>query len=894
MVEAEPSRAGDFMFVLHIGARCVHHDRRGGRAACRAKRLATMNELLEREADLAVLQSAASSASQGQGAVVLVSGEAGIGKSSMIEAWVADPGPNTRPLVGWCDDFLTNRTLGPLRDIARVSGGPLADAVAAADTGAVFECVLDLMRDPLRVTAVVIEDAHWADEATLDVVRYVGRRIGGLPAMLVVTFRDDELGADHPLRGVIGALPTQTTHRVRLGPLSAAAVARMTEGCGLDANEALRVTGGNPFFVTEVARGISEVPDTVADAVLARLRQLPSEVSRTVERLSVIPRAIDVDVALQIGVRPEVAAVAEERGLLEADGSQLRFRHELARRAVERSVPTSLRRAHHDRVLDVLLGLETPAAWLLHHAVEAGRGEVVAELGPLAAEDAFAAGSHREAVRYQQVTLEQGDHLDRRSRARLLEQHAWTLYDLHRLRDAVAAADRAVALCEQLGDPGPLAQALLTQSRMRWMSRDRQGALASEERASTLARGLDDPQVAALAAQQRVSLWVLTGRYAEAVDLADQALELASAAGRGDLEALVHCYRGRARGSRGDLAGVDELVASIELARGTRQLEAAARGHANLSILLVSAGLWDEAERRIDAALDFFDDHDFHAHRYNVASQQALLWCYRGHFEKAEIALRQLLDSVEAAGVLEGLVLGALAQVAVRRGAPDAATLVERAWVATTACGPDSYVGAPAAARVEHAWLTGDPALSRIVTEALAQPLDPARRGAVLRAASLAGIEVATTDPVAEPYLTALRGRWHEAANEWQRRGGHYERAIELLASGEVEPGLEALAVFDRLGAVPAARLARQRLRTIGVRHVPRGPRTETRQHPAGLTGRQAEVFDLVADGLTNAQIADRLVLSVRTVDHHVAAVLQKLGVPSRAEAAARLRSLIS
>ena len=194
--------------------------------------------------------------------------------------------------------------------------------------------------------------------------------------------------------------------------------------------------------------------------------------------------------------------------------------------------------------------------------------------------------------------------------------------------------------------------------------------------------------------------------------------------------------------------------------------------------------------------------------------------------------------------------------------------------------------------RVEQAWLQGADDVEERVGELPLPRLRPRLRAEVLRYAQLAGAVVKAAPGLAEPWGAAIRGDWQAAVDAWRADQRPYELAVELASSGEVEPTLEALHILDQLGAAPAARLTRQRLRDLGVQHVPRGPQQSTREHPAGLTSRQAEVLDLLVRGRTNAQIADELVVSVRTVDHHVAAVLQKLGVSTRQEAAARAATL--
>jgi ATP/maltotriose-dependent transcriptional regulator MalT len=850
--------------------------------------------LLERDSELATLREAAAGAAARRGAVVLVSGEAGIGKSSLVHAWADDPGADARVMVGWCDDLLTRRTLGPLHDVARSSSDALRAAIGRADTSAVLDAMLAELDHPLHPTALVLEDVHWADEATLDVARYVGRRIERLPALLVLTYREDALDPDHPLHGVLAALPRGAVHRIRLRPLTASAVTKLTSGTTLDAAEVARVTAGNPFFVAEVVRDGSRVPPSVADAVRAQVQTLPADARTVVERLAVVPGAVDRPLAQALGIDPSALSAAETRGVLLVTDHDVRFRHELARLAVQAALPTASRIAHHEVVLDRLLALDRDDTEVLHHAVEAGRGDVVVERGPRAAHEAYRAGANREAASHQRNVLAFADLLDAGAHAELLEEQAWTLYNLHRFDEAVQAAEAAVRLRAELGDPVAHGRALTVLSRMRFLVNELDAAIDAVEAAAELLDQAGDDEVSVEGLVARAVTYALVEHPADlALELTERAVDRTEGLDRSDLRSLALNYRAVSQCAGGGTPDIQDFHEAVRLALEGGHLELAARAYANLSFeLLLSREPSQATLPLLEEALAFFEDHDFASHAFDVRARQAAVVFALGRWDEAERELRALRQTTEQHGLIDLIALETLARLAIRRGDEDADEVLDGAWELAVRSNAPPYIGLIGVIRLERAWLQGDDQAAAYLAELPLARLRPRLRAEALRYAQLAGVDVTVPTQVAEPWGSGLRGSWQVAADGWRADRRPYELAVELLSSGQGEPMLEALRTFDDLGAVPAARLVRQGLREQGVRSLPRGPQAATRKHPAGLTARQAEVLDRLSQGLTNVQIADEMVLSVRTVDHHVAAVLQKLGVASRHEAAARAAAL--
>ena len=856
--------------------------------------------LLEREAELEVLVRAVDDAAEGRSSVVLLLGEAGIGKTSVVRAFLDSVSDRARVLVGTCDDLLTPRTFGPLRDAAAEHPGPLADVFAEdPDQEAVYQALRMELQPRGRPTVLVVEDLHWADDATLDAVRYVCRRLNTLTATVVLTYRDDDIGETHALRRLLGALATQPVQRLRLRPLSRRAVAALGAEAGVDAASVFTTTRGNPFFVTEVlACNDGGVPATVVDAVMARIRQLSAPTRAALEQLAVVPSRVPPMLVWALVGDVAVLEEAEQRRILEVRADGVAFRHELARRALLRSIPRTRQVALHENVLQFLLEEEHPdLSRVVHHAVAAGDVATVLSSGREAARQAARAGSHRQSLAHYEQVVKHLPALAPAVQVSVLIDYSWELYVAQRWGDAVQVGLRALALCETLGDRVAQAAAMVVLSRSYFMAGRPAEALAEVERAVSVLEPTGDLAALAHAETYLGAVQALTERQDEALSRLRAAQSLAHRVGRRDLVALCNNYIGCARVDLGDVeTGLEDLRRSLRQSLELPHHEYAGRAYTNLAETTYQLHRYDEVAYWIDAGVQFTTDHDLPGHLYNLEAHRALLLLSRGQWDEAQTRLQRLVAAVPEPGQLTRLTLPPLGRLLARRGDDGAAAVLDRAWDLAQRNGSLAALAPAGLALIESAWLAGD--IHRaddqitLLLDRTRTPGSARFRGELLRYLGRAGLAVDEFPGCAPEWAAGIAGAWRQAADEWEKIGDPYERALELASSRSSEPCLEALDILDDLGAVAAGRHVRATLRELGVARIPRGRLRATRANPAGLTERQVDVLALLATGLTNAEIAERLVVSTRTIDHHVSAILTRLEVGSRRDAARRAAEL--
>ncbi|MCZ7423274.1 AAA family ATPase [Verrucosispora sp. WMMA2121] len=858
-------------------------------------------QLYERSTALRLLDTLLRGAADG-GRVGLIAGEAGIGKSSVVKAFAAACGGRAVVLWGACDPLVTPRALGPLHDIARQTGGALAEAVAAgAGQAELFSALVAELSGPRQrpPRVMVVEDAHWADEATLDLLVFLGRRIERLPALLLVTYREDEVGTEHALRAALASVPRSAVTPVPVTPLSAACVAGLAADHGRSGAEIFQLTGGNPLLVTELLAADRALPATVGDLTRARLRRLSAAAREVAHLVSVIPTSAEA--AVLAGAEDAVDECVAG-GVLVARGDMMAYRHELLRRAVEESLTPPRRAALHRLALTRLARIEgTDPARLVHHARLGGDHAELVRFGPRAAAGAAAQGAHREAVAHFRAVRPHAAMLPEGDRINLLESYAEQAYLAGMASEGLEPVTAAVAERERLGDPFALGESLRRLSRLAWWSAQAEQARDAADRAVRVLAPLGPSRALGMAYSNLAQLHMLSHRMAEAVEWGERARRLADQLDDPATSVHASINIGTARMFADPTEGQATLRAAHTTAARAGHVDDAARALVNLTTCHEQVGDYATAHAVAEEALRYADTHELGGYVQYLLGVRAVLRVGRGDWDGALSDAAESLDRASVASVAIVPALVAKGRVDAARGGDAAATLT-RAVDAASATGELQRMAPVCAAWAEFHLLNGE-------AEAAARQLRPALRLAVdrghpwfadelafwlWRATDEPAPPVAASTPADRPYRLLMSGDWAGAAALWRARGDAY-RAVQALAFGDRAAAVAALRELDRLNAVRAAQSLRAALRGRGVPGVPRGPRPASAANAAGLTPRQAQVLGLLAEGFTNAEIASRLTLAPKTIEHHVAAVLDKLGATTRGQAvaAARRRHLI-
>ncbi len=538
-------------------------------------------DLLERETQRAIINDTFKQVRAGQGAIVLVSGEAGIGKTSFVTGFAESQRPFARILWGACDPLVTPRPLGPIYDIALRDLPPLLDLLnSGADWFASAAALQKILIESSTPTIVVLEDIHWVDEATMDLIKYLGRRVQQAKTLFILTYRDDEIGSKHKLRSVLGNLPSQHTIRLHLDPLSKKAVETIARKKNRSSRGIYEATRGNPFFVTEVLRsqeGIipaaGDIPVTVRDYVLTRAAQLSNPARDLLEAASIFPGQAELWL-LEAILQRDPFAVDEcvESGFLLPVGEALVFRHELARIAIEGSLSLGRSEALHRKVLQVLLQPSVtgvPLARLVHHAIHAADAEKVLEYAPRAAEQASRHGAHHEAVRYYQAAIRYRQMIPGEEQARLLDRLSYECYLTGQIDGSIQMRQEAVELWRRGGNPAQVGDDLRWLSRLYWFQGNK--ALADRFAGEAIAalEPLQPAKELAMAYSNQSQLYVLANECGAAIAWGKKALNLAESLK--ETEIIIHALTnvGTAEMINEDHAGRVKTGAGLEPCDGS-------------------------------------------------------------------------------------------------------------------------------------------------------------------------------------------------------------------------------------------------------------------------------------------------------------------------------------
>jgi len=853
-------------------------------------------ELIERAGFLTTLQSKLKDVAEGEGHCILLSGEAGIGKTSLLRAFCKVKNNEAQAYLGTCDALFTPRPLAPLYDIIwQMKGDGWGNSGNKEDRSELFNRFFHELSQRTYTTLVVFEDIHWADEATLDFIKFLARRISRVHCLFVLTYRDDEIHSRHPLRNVLGQLPPDSFTRLQLTPLSRQAVEKLAGEKGYSGENVYSISGGNPFYVNEILASYSPgVPDNIKDSVLSVFNRQDETTRRVWEILAVLPTGVETSYLEKM--EPSCTTAIEQcmdAKLLLLHQGRIVFKHELYRRTIEASLSPLLRVALNRRILDLFRGdfeQKGETERIIHHAKNANDYDLVVRYAPLAAAQAASVGAHIEASKLYFTAIEYYQGRDKDQLVQFYECYAYECYLTNRVKEAIIYQGKAMNIWKEKGDIEKLGNSMWFLSRLWWYDGHRRQAESYGLQAIEVLSDQPSSRAKAMAYSNMSQLKMLSDQIVECIHWGENAIVIANELK--DDEILCHALNNlgavQMRVPANKEKGLQLLRKSLDIALKNSYHEHAGRAYTNLGADSTKIKDYKFAKDILEEGIRYCEERQLDSCRTYMLSCKARVLLETGDWKEAERIADALLEKEDQSPIVLMGALVVTATIKMRKGEMDVLPLLLKAKKMAFEAMELQRILPTLVAMMEYEWLTGNIFIEK---EAIEYAIGLIGQTGGLPENCLFEFWLLKTRQEDASLQHANWGYHFEnpkialkSERRWEQFGCPYEQAIALFEGGEADKR-KALCIVNQLGANAVYEKMKLEMRTSGIKSIPRGLRKTTLANPALLTDRELGILTLLKEGLQNKEIGSRLFISAKTVDHHISSVLFKLEVNSRVKA---------
>lgn len=853
-------------------------------------------ELFERAEYLSLLHTKFATISAGEGHCVFVHGEAGIGKTSLVKAFCTEVRDGCKILRGACDALFTPRPLAPLYDIMwQLNNNPLPNSHSIEERSGLFANFFRELSQVKEKTIIIFEDIHWADEATLDFIKFFARRINQLRCLFILTYRDNEIDGRHPLRNVLGQLIAGSFTKINLPPLSKQTVEKLADEKGCNGKDIYRISGGNPFYVNELLADYNvEIPDSIRDSILFAYNRC-DERSKTVwDVLAVTPGAFEL--AYIEKVAPDYAdevALCLDYKILIIENNCISFKHEIFRKTIESLITPINKIKIHKKILEMFLRHfeeKSEIERIVHHAKNANDYELVVRYAPMAAARAAAVGAHAQATMLYLSAIEcyHGDDID--VLIRFYESYAYECYLTYRIKEAVRYTEKSLNLWKKKGDAGKIGNCLRFLSRLWWFDGNREKAESFGVQAIEVFERQPVSKEKAMAYSNISQLKMLSEQPAECILSGEQAIAMAEELA--DDEILSHALNNvgnvKIKMPASRQKGRELLEQSLDIALKNSYHEHAARAFTNLSYSALVIKDYAMARKYTDAGIRYCEERDMDPWNMYMLSSSARLELETCNWEQALRIAENILENEGQSPIIKITSLVVVATIQLRRGDTGMLPLLYEAKEKAFETMELSRIIPALTALLEYEWITGTPCIEKNELEQVLSLME--RMGNIYENSqfvfwlSKARKQTVALREIYEGYDISSTANIATAVALWEKSGNLYEQALLLFEGDEVQKR-KAVAIAHELGAIATCERMKMEMRASGIKSIPRGMRKSTRSNTALLTEREIDVLQLLKENLQNKEIASRLFISAKTVDNHISSILLKLDVNSRIKA---------